>query len=252
MSMINPQTAFILKTWADRYPLPTTYCSIDLETTGLSVEKDHIMHLGWCSVVDGKTVQSDGVAVDWTSALDAPGMAKLSADMEKTREAMNKRGNAYRWTVNEMQRLGVAPRTAAEKFIAACRTKPLVAHNGWFYDYPMLARFLKVHAGYDFVPLHTDLMDTCLMARAVLGRVVPRASETYHSFIYRLKDVRCGKHSLRDCVTMFGLQDLGIDLRHAHDAEYDSWISALLLEKFRAIAADPNLTDSQSTKAMIL
>lgn len=238
--MINdPRSVAALRAWTELYGLPTTYCAVDTESSGLNLVTDRILHLGWCRVEDGKAVSSDSVVIDWSAALDAPAMAQLSQSMERTKRAMNARGNAYRWNVAELHERGVHPRDAANRFLDACGNMPLVAHHGWGFDYPLIARFVKAQTGTDFTPPHTDLMDTCLMARAYLAPAPPRATETYHAYVRRLSEVRCAKHTLDACVINFGLTSKGVDTRHAHDAEYDAWIAALLLERFRELATAP-------------
>jgi DNA polymerase III epsilon subunit-like protein len=129
----------------------------------------------------------------------------------------------------------VHPRDALDRFVAERGDLPLVAHNGWGFDYPMLGLLHAAH-GVPFAPAHTDLMDTCMTARAALAGVTPLPHEDYRKYVRRLERTRCGKHALRDCVSDYDLDAAGVDPRHGHDAEYDAWVCHVLFERFRALA----------------
>lgn len=223
-----------LKAWYASYGLPLTYASIDIESDGLDVNRNRPIHVGWCHVVNGKAVRSDGVIIDWTRALDDQQLATMTRNMDLVRTAMAGRGQHYRWTVDDLRTRGVHPKDAAAQIVRSVGHLPLAAHHGWGFDYPMLGNFVTSH-GLPFAPPHSTLMDTCLMARAAFGPCPPRPNEPYRSYVQRLSTVRCRRHTLRDCISLFDLDKVGVDPKHTHDAEYDNWVVHLLLEKFREL-----------------
>lgn len=224
-----------LRSWFRNYPIPRSYVAIDLETSGLDVEKDRVIHIGWCTVEDTRTVLSEGVVLDWTRVLNGPELAKFEHDLERTKRSMEARGNGYRWTVDEVRSRGVNPRDALDRFAMSRKDRPMVAHHGWGFDYPMLGNLYKKF-GLDFEVPHVDLLDTCLMARAILGPLEHLPNEDYRAYVRRLSQVRCAKHTLRDCVTLFDLHQYGVDPKHGHDAEYDAWVCSLVLERMRELS----------------
>lgn len=237
-----------MKAWADRFGLPDRYLAIDTETSKLGPDAA-VLHLGWCLFEHGDAVLSTGAAIGWPDVLDAVSTTKLGSDMAQTRRAMEARGNAYRWTLDELRRVGQAPQEVVRRFTSDRGELPICAHHGWGFDYPLLARLIEGQTGKAFDPVHTDLLDTCLMARAMLSGSVPRPTETYYAFVRRMGEVRCAKHTLRDCAAMCDLHLKGVDFKHAHDAEYDAWVCGLVFEQFKRVAAG---TPEPDADAMII
>jgi hypothetical protein len=221
-----------VRLWAQRFPLPRDYVAVDIESSGLVPGRHRVLHFGWCTVRDGCAVRSEGVVIDWNRTLDREALGALHRDMQLAKVAMAAKDQEYRWSAEALARRGVHPDEAVERIRAAVSGVPLVAHYGYGFDYPMLGALL----GDPGLPRRRH-MDTCLMARALLAPAPVHPGEAYEAYVRRLLTTRCARHALADCVTLLGLdQSHGADPKHAHDAEYDNWISHLLLERFRDLA----------------
>lgn len=225
-----------LMAWAKEYgPPPRDYTCIDSETTGIDPVNDKILNLGYCVVQDGKPTLSVDLVVDWTAVMTAQELKELDRRMSTTRERMLAKNKAYPWTIDFLRKRGRPPAEVVSRFLTAIGTNPcLIGHYAMMLDLPLIGRMAaKYGAGLD---VDMDrLYDTGLWAKACLISLSPAKGEDRLAYIRRIHDVRFGpKHSLEACVDRFGLAAQGVDKKHQHTtASYDSWLVALLVEKFR-------------------
>lgn len=237
MVEITRQGRQALALWAREFGLHTSYLAVDVESDGLDTKNNRPVHIAWCTVEDGKSVKSEGVVIDWTRSMSDADVSKLSRNLDLVRVNMARRGQTYRWTVDELKRYGVHPQEAADRVAESVTDRAMVAHHGWGFDYPMIGNFLGAH-GHRFSPSVEQMMDTCLMARALFGPCPPRVGEDYVDYVRRLSAVRCRKHTLGECISLFDLDRFGADQKHGHSADYDNWVCHLLFEALRGVIAE--------------
>lgn len=222
-------------------PFPSSYLVADLETTGLDCHSDLAVQLGWCEVRDRKVVDNAAVVLDWTSY---PPMDQqwLQGRLERTRQAMESRGNQYGWTMSVLAN-GQPPLDVLADLLHRLRAPdalPVVSHNGVMYDAVMLeshfARFLFDDA-YEFPD--DRHYDTGVLTKGYRAGITPRPHESLGAFSRRVMSVRSRvKWSLSGwCVPELGLDTrYGLHTANAHSAAYDTLATHCLLEHYRAAA----------------
>lgn len=231
----------VLRAWFDEYGLPPDdYLAVDIESSGVDHRKDYPVQFGWCRVVGRAAALGAAVAVDW-SGLDRAEYDIFRARLAACRESMAARGNNYPWTPELLVRVGKAPGDAvaalADAFTPA-DDPAFVTHNGWAFDYPVIGRAFERYSRRAFAPHHDRMWDTAMMVKAAQVGLFPRRGEALRPYLLRLHEARPnGRYNLPECVRMFDLGDTGASVRHAHDAEYDSWLCHLVLERLRAIGS---------------
>jgi len=236
MTAVRPDPG-ALRAWADAYGLPVNYTSIDIETTGLDVDRDYVLQIGWCRVADRNAVENAGVAVNCVA-----GMAPAECDVVRSRLAgtaahMAADGHQYEWSVDRVK-TGLPPREAAERLAAACDASHVLSHYGTFFDYLVVDRFCQRYISQGLPNLETGrLLDTYLMYKAAVAPLYPRRGESYAAFVRRVRAARVGpKCSMAACVDALGLARRGAVIRRAHDAVYDAWLAHLVYERLRDVA----------------
>lgn len=228
-----------LRAWADAYGFPSSYCCIDLETSGLDLAHDHILQLGWCKVVDRRATENAGLVVDHVAGKEAAEVAVLKEGLARTAEAMRDRGMSYDWTVEKLASSGTQPKAAAERFVGVCDGfDHLVAHYGVGFDFPMVTRFCRSSAGVELPDISSGkLIDTAMIYKAAASGMRPIRGESIGSMIARVMGVRNRvKYSMSTCIETLGLARFGVNDRRTHDAIYDSWLCFLVFECLREMA----------------
>lgn len=231
----------VIRAWFEEYgPPPEDYLAVDIEASGVDHCKDYAVQFGWCRVVAGRPVLGASAAVDW-SALDPSEFSIFAERLANARAQMLDRGNNFPWTPQLLARVGRAPADALAALRAAFTPgddPAFASHYGWAFDYPAIGRHFERWTRQPFEPHHDRMWDTALMVKAGQTGLRPRRTEPLRSFLVRLNEARPnGKYNLSECVRMFDLGDSGASVRHAHDAEYDSWLCHLLLERLRAVGS---------------
>jgi DNA polymerase III epsilon subunit-like protein len=214
---------------------PERYMVIDLETTGLERDKDRILQLGLCVVNQGK--------VKMFAGQNGRRRPFLSQYFRVPPEAITLESIAVNGITNDIiQRHGVAPRAALEKFQSLLQTArrnnwALVGHNLIRFDLPFLlveAEGLGVRLNFADMPV----VDTGMIVKACqLTDHPPRAPVS--RYFREIADLprRGVFYSLdRVCVPQFGLESKGVDPRRTHDAGYDCWVTHLLFQELVRMA----------------
>ena len=134
--------------------LMTSYICFDLETTGLSPEKDEIIEIGAVKVVEGKVVDRfmQFVKPDEPISEMVTGITGITNDM--------------------VANAGPTDRIIFE-FLHFCEDYPVLGHNLMF-DY----RFMKRYAQKYYMDFHKSGIDTLKIARKVLTDIPSRSLES--------------------------------------------------------------------------
>lgn len=115
------------------------YVVVDVETTGLDLNRDRLIAIGACAVVDGQVALADSFEI-----------------VLRQTEASSKANILIHGIGGEAQREGVEPVEALLAFLAYLGKSPLVAFHVTF-DQTMIRRAMQDHLGLDFKHPWLDL-----------------------------------------------------------------------------------------------
>lgn len=218
---------------------PRSYCCGDVETTGFSAGEDVVTEWGHVLVEDGQVVDRLSMVIDWTGRQSPPDHW-LKTRLHQVRLGMEQRGKPYHVTPERMRAVGRKPEEAfafIAAFTDAVKAKgiPFVLHNHSFDENMLSANFLQFKFGRGF-SFGDRLVDTEVVAKAsqILDneRAHPRTGDTLRSYYHRVKYTRAAgvKSNLDDyCYAAYGLAARGLDRKHMHGAEADSYACHLLM-----------------------
>ena len=117
-----------------------------------------------------------------------------------------------------------------------------MGHNMVSFDAPFLAADLKRQAiPFKFKP--GEYLDTGMLFKAAQLRTYPGPHESLHQFFLRVKDTRSRvKWRLTLAMERLNLHiEHNIDLRKAHDAGFDCWMTHLLFEELRRLSEESDV-----------
>lgn len=218
---------------------PRRFVAVDTETTGLSVDDDLILQLGYCLVENGKVVERSSLILDWTSRPDLVDEDVLQERLTSRAERMQD----GRYTPAMLAEEGVDPvcgLLAYQSFVGHLLSEGygLSMHFGLRFDWPLLASMFEDFLGH--VPDWTEfpLWDTAAIEKAMVRAegdpkawLMPEPGDSATAFMRKVL-YRGGRHkfNLGLCAEKYGL-DIGSE--SLHDASTDAWLTALTLEKQR-------------------
>lgn len=233
--------------------LPDDYICIDIETTGLSPEKDFIVQIGHCLVSQGQVVDSCDFFVDWTKSTDRTKLTTRDIDfiqqsLSRVSSLMKSRGKNWQIDWNTLCHKGDCPIEVFESYTdlfsyVQKENLPVVAHNGYKFDVPFIDKFLRrCFSNYPFVKnaaaiSKTFLIDTGALIKAAQLPTTMRPGEQLNSFYKRVVNAYAPNisWSLNEfAVPYFQLDRRGcIDTFKAHTSSYDAYVCSLLLEEIK-------------------
>jgi DNA polymerase III epsilon subunit-like protein len=223
-------------------PLPKNYLSFDLETSGLSHEKDFIVQIGWCEVRGGHCCDRGGIALDWTRHPDVS-LEDLAGRMADARRGIESRGGTYHWDLAALAIEGEEPLGALAGFLSRLLDAEdeglvIVGHNASRFD----SRFIEAAAGrwlnYRYRFRDEALLDSGAMEKACQLGELPRVGETFGSFSRRVINIyAAGVYwNLSLATKKYRLEErYPTDGKEAHDATHDSLLTHFLIETYREI-----------------
>lgn len=239
--------ALWFRDWAVQYDgFPEDYLVIDTETTGRDVDKDLILQLGWCQVVNRRVVDNDGVILNWGRKpyIDPSWVARR---MGQTAAEMKKKHMVYPWDMDVLSH-GQNPVEALTDFLERLcdvreKGQVIVAHNGVSLDFPIISshfrRFLKLN--FEFQP--EEVWDTGALEKACQLDEFLYGSELPGDFAWRVIERNTDRGinwSLHEhVIPKYNLTvRYNLDLLKSHTAPFDAYVTHLLFEEFRTLAED--------------
>jgi DNA polymerase III epsilon subunit-like protein len=220
---------------------PTSYCAIDVETSGYQTDRDVVTEWGHCLVENGEVVDRLGLVINWVGR-EVPPDFWLKQRLSQVRQGMALQGKTYHITYESMQQTGMVPEKAfafIRQFADTVREKkiPFVAHNGFFDEKMLSANFAQFKFGKGF-SLGDLFMDTACVEKASQitdnPRMHPKSGDTLRSYFSRVNYTRVnGVKSNLDghCFAKYGL-DRHVKPDDLHGAETDSFCCHLLMQEF--------------------
>jgi DNA polymerase III epsilon subunit-like protein len=235
--------------WAEQYDgFPDNYLVFDTEASGSAVERDLILQIGWCKVIDRKVVDNNGLTLNWLhGSLIDPNW--LKGRMEETnRHLLSRKDEIFPWTSAELEK-GHEPINVLCYFWNMIREAnedglTFVAHNGIGFDIPILTahfqRYLKVNLDINT----SEVWDTGALEKASqLDEYC--YNELPGDFAYRIllredRGIKWGLHS--HALPKYNLiEKYSLDMQQSHTAPFDAYVTHLLLEEFRSLAGQTEL-----------
>jgi hypothetical protein len=229
---------------------PRSYCCVDIESSGFSVNEDVVTEWGHCLVEDGEVVDRLSVVIDWTDRTVPPDWW-VQRRLEQVRHQMELAGKRCHMSYARMKDEGMKPEKAFEfigKFTAMIRNKkiPFVLHNGFFDEKMLSANFIQFGfaKGYTFGDVFIDTEGIEKASQITDNvRMHPRKNDTLRDYFTRVKYTRVnGVRSNMEphCYTKYRFHEkYGIDNKTMHGAETDSYCCHVLMREFSALITDP-------------
>ena len=224
-------------------PWPRDYVTFDMETTGLKVDFDLPVDIGWCRVIDGEAVSQGSVVLDWTQHPDVADPRWLHGELSRIDSIMRERGSSWIYSPNYLHTTGIDPFSALKKIkdILVESTDEgavVVGHNALAFDCRMLSGLwdeFDAECGEPFKFSDNGVYDTGAMEKAIQAEILPTEYDNSLSeFFSRVQRMRLPgiKWSLATCVERYGLdQKYGVDTSQAHQAGYDAYLCHILMEE---------------------
>jgi DNA polymerase III epsilon subunit-like protein len=221
----------MLHDFAERCPdgdLPDSYLVIDVETSGLSPNKNCIVQAGACPVINRQVNVDDSFSllIKRPPGTMDPGATKVTGI---TDEMLAEKGVDPVTALRNMHDLFTTYREKGYMF---------VGHNVAGFDVPFFENdFRRVGIDWKFEP--HEVIDTGALVKAARLAVTVQERETLRDFCMRVCSIRAkGIYWALDryCVPTFRMDKrFAVDTAAAHDAGYDCWVTALLFEDLRRI-----------------
>ncbi len=223
------------------YPLPTSYLVFDLETTGVEIDKDLVVQLGYLNVIDDVPQAPVTCLLNWSECQDID-HEWLKNRLFNTKQRMAEKGSNYLFTYDDIINKGKNYKDVLTAVYLAFKEHEksgcyFLGHNSFTFDKRFLLgqfhRFLELD--FNFHPLQQ--IDTGLLAKAASMNIAPISDlERFYHTTYK----SYGKgHAwgLVHCIEDYGLtaENL-INIQNAHNAGYDCYLTHLLFQKFKQLA----------------
>ncbi len=241
MSAMLPKIEELGKIWKKTFgPLPDDYLVFDLETSGLDSDRDVILQIGWCRVLNRKVKENKAIVLNWQSYLEPAELEILRGRLAYTSDSMHRRGLGYNWSIDRINREGVDPKTGFVEFAKYLSRSPiLIGHHCWKHDLPFVdkcsRRLTRMGVG---IP-DTRMLDTFALVKSAQSGAFPLPTDTYKSFSKRA--VSAGGNKYRGALDKFCVPALHLDAKYGvntstmHDAAVDSLVTHYVVEELRLL-----------------
>lgn len=226
--------------------LPVNYAVFDIESTGLDMNNDVPVQLGYALVIDKVLIDCSYYVADWTHGKSPDFCDWLDARMQVTKKNMESKVGvgSYRHSIERMKTSGVPACDAFTEFsdvIDFCKSYnfSFVAHNGLKFDQPMLDRCAKELRGESSgFNVGEKYFDTMAMERGCQSMIAPSESDNWFSFTKRMisEGGRFYSSLSGHCDKKYNLTDRYNLKGSAHEADFDCRLTHHLFEEYRAMA----------------
>ena len=232
---------------------PESYLCLDLEYTGWSAEKDLVWEIGHVLVEDRMVTDRLSVILDWTRHDVIPQRWLRDAiARSNARMAAAGKDNHLTW---ELLQTGIHPDEALKfcyQLIRKAQQRELcfVGHNIYSTDERMLKAHFEGFLSKEFHWEDNDAFDTGGIEKASLAMEqgkgdlkarktwwLPEPGDTLRSYFHRVchYPAKGIKWNLSDAIDRYGLiAKNNLDMRQAHRADFDAYLSHLLMEQYRS------------------
>jgi hypothetical protein len=223
---------------------------------------DLITQLGHCVVRNGVPKHKGGVILDWTKEeVRSLHEFEVMGDPEWIREKLEylervfeERGRVYQVPFGKMKTEGVHPIEALQAYYdmfqdARTRGMKFVGHNAWGFDVKMVRYHFRQYLDEDFVWKRDEIIDTGMLEKAIQEREnsyasLPWPAENLKTWSRRqANSPRAGVRWNLD-QHVVGKYDLvaryNLDMKDAHDAGFDCYITHLLLKSLEEVFDEEN------------
>ncbi len=233
---------------------PSSYCAIDVETTGFSFDRDVITQWGHCLVENNQVVDRLSLIINWTNhsiVQDHWLRSRLTA----VKHGMSLSGNTYHITYERMQKEGMAPEKALQfihDFTSQVKKRGMlfVAHNATFEEKTICANLIGFRIAQGFTYGDNGFFDTDAIEKASQmidhPRCHPRKNDTLKDYFHRVKHSRFPgvKSNLDDhCAIKYALESkYGIKREEMHEAGVDAYCTHLLMQEYGKLVLPEILT----------
>jgi DNA polymerase III epsilon subunit-like protein len=232
--------------------LPKSYLVFDIETTGVDINIDLAVQLGWAVVENGAVVDSGARFMNIAAGISREDMAWLENRVSLTKSRVEYKngipsGKVYAVSIERILS-GENPEKVLHDFYKLyqeCRQSGMgfVAHNGLRHDQPILDRMLQTMSGGDlrfrFKP--DSYFDTLSIEKAVQKFPELYERETWLDFARRAYHLGGNKvkGSLDGhCAVKYGLSEKhGLAMNRAHEADFDCVLTHHLLQEYVSLAS---------------
>jgi len=192
-----------------------SYLVFDFETSGLEPQRDRIIQVGLCSVVNGAVTNRRGWLVRQNVAIHP--------------EATQRHG----LTMADLEAGGIAPRESLVALLDAMREAPTcMGHNIHRFDIPFLRAECR---RFDVRPPHcTDFIDTAALFKGWKLGERKGPGETFEDYADRVLSRRVAglRYAIPTCVTELRITE---DTSRLHDASHDAYVTHLIFQALRRI-----------------
>jgi DNA polymerase III epsilon subunit-like protein len=243
----------LFNAWKSLYgPVPDSYVSLDLETTGFSPNKHVIVQIGWCFVSKGEVGERGSDLLDWRGVIPMAGMGKFREDLDKQEARCAHEGYKYSCTWDDLCSKGQPALEVLQCWMSklsewAREKRTVLMYHGVKFDLPFLRREFEQFLHASLPPFPAPLLDTLppniidaavFVKGAQLPGLLPRMNESSLDFTVRAINASAPhlqwnlhKYAMHE----YKLHEAG-DVSQVHDADQDAYLTHVLLEELRRLA----------------
>jgi DNA polymerase III epsilon subunit-like protein len=211
---------------------PSSFMAFDIESNGMAVDDPCVLpvEIGWCIVQDREIVSNESLVLDWFLELNEDESRDFANRLAYTHEGMTAKGNRYPFNPRFLEEHGMPPRDVlpilAARFASGIAAgEPIVGHNLFAFDRPLIERTIRDWTGTALSIPAARVIDTMVIARGLAKKKVVAPVGTRRDWMEKLA------RGPERCNLFHVATNLGIDVDAAmtHAAGYDALITAQVL-----------------------
>lgn len=220
---------------------PSSYCCLDVESSGLNMSLDVVLEFGHCIVRDREISERYSLVLDWTNH---PVVADqwLRRRLKELASHYRGKGLDYELTYDKLRKEGIKPEEAFDFYrhffdLVFQEQLPLITFNGMGFDYPMIEANFRGFTETDFSVENERVIDLGAVFKATeagpADSFLPKPGEELYAYFRRIcrRPVKIG-WSLEKAIERYGISK-ELENERMHRAGTDSFALYLLMEKMR-------------------